>query len=68
LYRFLRNETVRMNLNGEIRDVPAYPGFQNCPANLPTDLSQCGALNARFGKSTQLEPPRTIRLGVRLTF
>jgi outer membrane receptor protein involved in Fe transport len=68
LYRFLRKETVNVNLNGTNYDVPAYPGFQNCPADLPTDLSQCGALNARFGRSTQLEPPRTIRLGVRLTF
>jgi len=68
LYQFLRNETVSVNLGGTNRDVPAYPGFQNCPADLPADLSQCGALNSRFGKSTQLESPRTIRLGIRLTF
>lgn len=68
LYQFLRTETVNVNLNGTNYNVPAYPGFQNCPADLPADLSKCGALNARFGKSTQLEPPRTIRLGIRLTF
>jgi hypothetical protein len=68
LYQFLRAETVPINMDGTVRDVPAYPGFQNCPATMPTDLSSCGALNSRYGKSTQLEPPRTIRLGVRLTF
>ncbi len=68
LYQFLRNETVSVNLGGTNRDVPAYPGFQNCPADMPADLSTCGALNSHFGKSTQLESPRTIRLGVRLTF
>ena len=68
LYQFLRAETVNVNLNGTNVDVPAYPGFQNCPANMPTDLSTCGALNSRYGKSTQLESPRTIRLGIRLTF
>jgi hypothetical protein len=55
-------------LDGTVRDVPAYPGFQNCPTTLPTDLSTCGALNSHYGKSTQLESPRTIRLGIRLTF
>jgi len=68
LYQFLRAETINLNLNGTNVDVPAYPGFQNCPANLPADLSACGALNSRYGKSTQLESPRTIRLGIRLTF
>jgi outer membrane receptor protein involved in Fe transport len=68
LYQFLRAETVSVNMDGTDRDVPAYPGFQNCPADMPADLSACGALNSRYGKSTQLEPPRTIRLGVRLTF
>jgi hypothetical protein len=68
LFQFLRTETVNVNLNGTNVAVPAYPGFQNCPANMPADLSTCGALNSRYGKSTQLEPPRTIRLGIRLTF
>jgi hypothetical protein len=68
LYQFLRTETVNMNVDGTAMSVPAYPGFQNCPATLPTDLSKCAALNTNYGKSTQLEPPRTIRLGVRLTF
>lgn len=68
LYQFLRNETVPVNLGGTVRNVPAYPGFQNCPSSLPSDPSSCGALNARYGKSVQLEPPRTIRLGIRLTF
>lgn len=68
LYQFLKNETVAVNLGGTVRNVPAYPGFQNCPATLPTNPADCGAMNARWGKSTQLESPRTIRLGVRLTF
>jgi outer membrane receptor protein involved in Fe transport len=68
LYQFLRAETVNMNLNGQNVNVPAYPGFADCPATLPSDLSTCGALNARYGKSIQLEPPRSIRLGVRLSF
>jgi len=68
LYQFLRTETVNVNLGGTNYDVPAYPGFQNCPATLPTDLTTCQALNSRYGKSTQLESPRSIRLGVRLTF
>jgi hypothetical protein len=59
LYQFLRTETVNVNLNGANYNVPAYPGFQDCPVDLPADLSKCGALNARYGKSTQLEPPRT---------
>jgi hypothetical protein len=68
LYQFLRGETVNVNLNGTNVDVPAYPGFQNCPATMPADPSTCAALNSRYGKSTQLEAPRSIRLGVRLTF
>jgi len=68
LYHFLKTETVTETLNGVVRQVPAYPGFQNCPANLPTDFTQCPALNARYGQSTQLEAPRTFRIGFRLTF
>ncbi|HEX4826564.1 MAG TPA: carboxypeptidase regulatory-like domain-containing protein [Candidatus Polarisedimenticolaceae bacterium] len=68
LYTFLRTETVPVLIDGVVRDVPAYPGFSNCPAQLPSDYSLCGGLNARFGQSTQLEAPRSIRLGVRLAF
>jgi hypothetical protein len=68
LYSFLRTETVTENLDGVVRQVPAYPGFANCPVDIPNDLSQCAAINARFGQSTQLEAPRTIRIGFRLTF
>ncbi len=68
LYEQLRAATVTVNLDGVNRAVPAYPGFQNCPATLPTDFSQCAALNSNYGKSTALEAPRTIRLGVRLAF
>jgi hypothetical protein len=68
LYQFLKNETVAVNLGGTVQNVPAYPGFQNCPATLPSNPADCGALNGRYGKSTQLEPPRSIRLGIRLTF
>ena len=68
LYHFLRTETVPLTIDGTVRDVPAYPGFQNCPQNLPTDFTKCPALNARYGQSTQIETPRSIRFGFRLTF
>ncbi len=68
LYQFLRSETFTTTVDGTVMNVPAYPGFQNCSATLPSDFSKCGALNSNYGKSTQLEAPRTIRLGVRLTF
>lgn len=68
LYHFLKTETVALNIDGTVRNVPAYPGFMNCPANLPADFTKCPALNARYGQSTVLEAPRTIRFGFRLTF
>lgn len=68
LYTYLRTETVPVNIDGVVRNVPAYPGFADCPATLPTDFTKCSGINARFGQSTQLEAPRTIRLGVRIAF
>ncbi len=68
LYAFLKHETVNVDLYGTRYDVPAYPGFIGCPDSLPGDAAGCPALNAGFGKSKQLEPPRSIRIGVRLAF
>jgi hypothetical protein len=68
LYNYLRTTTVTETLNGVVRQVPAYPGFANCPVAMPSDLTKCSAINARYGQSTQLESPRTFRIGFRLTF
>jgi hypothetical protein len=68
LYTYLKTATVKETLNGVERDVPAFPGFQNCPVGLPSDFTTCAALNARYGQSTQLEAPRSFRIGFRLTF
>jgi hypothetical protein len=68
LYRFLRNETTRVTINGTTYTVPAYPGFADCPASLPSHPGSCAALNRGFGSSLLLEPPRSLRLGVRLAF
>ena len=68
LYQYLKTTTVTETLGGVSRQVPAFPGFQNCPATMPSDPTQCAALNARYGASTQLEAPRSFRVGFRLTF
>ncbi|HZI93086.1 MAG TPA: TonB-dependent receptor [Patescibacteria group bacterium] len=68
LYKFLKNEMVAVNVNGQTKVVNAYPGFQQCPANLPSNPADCRALNASYGAARLLEQPRSIRLGVKLSF
>jgi hypothetical protein len=68
LYHYLRTEKFAVNLNGNSRIAPAYPGFEGCPMNLPSDLSRCAALNSGFGSARALEFPRSVRLGLKLDF
>ncbi|MBZ5637188.1 MAG: carboxypeptidase regulatory-like domain-containing protein [Acidobacteriia bacterium] len=68
LYAYLKNETVPDILSYDSKPVPAFPGFANCPASLPADPTECPALNAGFGRAKEIEAPRSIRVGIRLTF
>lgn len=68
LYQHLRKQMTTVNVNGTTYAVPAYPGFQNCPASLPDSPSRCSALNAGYLASRSLEPPRSVQLGVRIGF
>ncbi|HZE88750.1 MAG TPA: TonB-dependent receptor plug domain-containing protein, partial [Verrucomicrobiae bacterium] len=67
-YRFFRKETTNVTIGGTKYTVPAYPGFESCPKSLPDRPGACPALNRGYGNSLALEPPRTFRLGVRLSF
>jgi hypothetical protein len=69
LYSFLHTEKVTLHEFGETFDAPAYPGFAGCAATLEEALAAgCTGINSGFGKSRLLESPRSIRLGIRLTF
>jgi carboxypeptidase family protein/TonB-dependent receptor-like protein len=69
MYGFFRTETVTLTRNGETFDAPAYPGFAGCPASLSEALDKgCAGINPGFGQSKLLEPPRSIRLGLKLSF
>jgi hypothetical protein len=69
LYNFLRTETVTLNQFGETFVAPAYPGFAGCAATLKEALQEgCTGINSGFGRSRLLESPRSIRLGIRMTF
>jgi hypothetical protein len=69
LYGFLRTEKVTLNQGGEQFQAPAYPGFSDCPASLSEALTKgCTGINPGFGQSRQLEPPRSIRIGLKLSF
>ena len=68
LYKFLKNETFGMVVAGQFKQVPGYPGFAQCPASLPSNAGDCIALNASYGAARLLEAPRSIRLGVKLSF
>jgi hypothetical protein len=69
LYSFLHTETVTLTQSGETFVAPAYPGFAGCAATLKEALAEgCTGINSGFGKSRLLESPRSIRLGIRMTF
>jgi hypothetical protein len=69
LYGFLRAETVTLTQYGETFQAPAYPGFSGCPASLSEALNKgCVGINPGFGQARLLEPPRSIRIGLKLSF
>ncbi len=69
LYKFLRPEQVTLTQYGETFPAPAYPGFAGCPGTLDAALATgCAGLNPGFGQPRLLEPPRSLRLGLRLSF
>jgi hypothetical protein len=69
LYNFLRTETVTLNEYGETFQAPAYPGFSGCPPTLGQALDDgCPGINPGFGQARLLEPPRSVRIGLKLNF
>ena len=48
--------------------VDAYPGFAACPAEMPGDPKKCIGIYDFYGSSNSRQTPRTVRLGVKLSF
>ena len=68
-YRYFRNKKFGYGpAGGATSKVAAYPGFAGCPAEMPGDPKKCIGIYDFYGASNSRQAPRTIRLGLKLSF
>src|SRR5262249_39086444 len=67
-YEYFRTKTFTYTVGGVGNKVAAYPGFSGCRPGEFDRPHQCLGIYDFYGFSSSRQVPRTVRLGVKLTF
>ncbi len=70
LYHYLKTTTFpyRNPYTGLDEQVSAFPGFNTCPDNLPSDPGSCKGIYDLYGLTLARQAPRSLRFGMKISF